>query len=127
MDFDARADEHKLLLSESLCDTCVCTKREETEVTCPLGDYSGSYVVVNYDGQVYPGKVLTDDEVDIEVQCKHSVGDNIFFWPDSDNICWYNKAQIVAVIPPLTAATARYMKVDIHLWAALCEMVNSHN
>ena len=62
MDFDARADEHKLLLSQSLCATCA-----QTEVICPLDDYSGSYVVVNYDGQVYPGKVLTDDEVDIEV------------------------------------------------------------
>ena len=103
----------------------VRTKREETEVI-PLDDYSGTYVVVNYDGQVYPGKVLTDDEGDIEVQCMHSVGDNRFFWPDRDDICWYDKAQIVAVIPPPTAVTARYMKVDIHLWAAICEKVNSH-
>ena len=106
--------------------TLMHTKREETEVTCPLDDYSGSYVVVNYDGQVYPDKVLTDDEVDIEVNVS-SVGDNRFFWPDSDDICWYDKKPIVAVIPPPTATTARYMKVDIHPWAALCEMVNSHN
>ena len=51
----------------------------------------------------------------------HRIGNNRFYWPQNADICWYEKDDILAVIPPPSAVTARHMQVDVQIWSALCD------
>ena len=50
-------------------------------------DNTNKCVVVNYEGHVYPGVVLTYDAGDVEGRCMHRLGNNRFFWPHDQDIC----------------------------------------
>ena len=41
----------------------------------------------------------------------------------SINTCWYDKDNILAVMPPLTAVMTRHMEVGVHICSATCEKV----
>ena len=82
-------------------------------------DYLDHHVIVMYDDKPYPGLVLNVDTDDILVRCMHRVGQNRFYWPSTEDVCWYNKDQIVAVIPPPTSVTSRHMQIDAAVWKSL--------
>ena len=77
--------------------------------------YTNKYVDVNYEGRAYPGVMLTDDAGDVEARCMYRIGNNRFFWPQHQDICWYGEDNILAVMPPLTAVTVRHKQVDVHI------------
>ena len=82
-------------------------------------DYLDRHVIVMYNEKPYPGLVLNVDTDDVSVRCMHRVGQNRFYWPSTEDVCWYNKDQIVAVIPPPTSVTSRHMQIDAAVWKSL--------
>lgn len=74
------------------------------------------YVIVNYDGILFPGIVTDEDHEDIEVKCLHRVGGNRFFWPHRDDILWYSKDNVIAEIPPPERVTDRHVQICSSIW-----------
>ena len=74
---------------------------------------------IGRDEKPYPGLVLNVDTADVLVRCMHRAGQNRFYWPSTEDVCWYNKDQIVAVIPPPTSVTSRHMQIDAAVWKSL--------
>lgn len=75
-----------------------------------------SHVVVSYDGAPYPGLVVDTDNADVQVKCMHRVGDNRFYWPMRDDVCWYGPDAILAVIPAPQPVTSRHFCIDASIW-----------
>jgi len=58
----------------------------------PVSGYLNLFVVVQYDGKSFPGKVMDIDEQqgDLQISCMHRVGRNRLFWPTRSDLCWYS-------------------------------------
>ncbi|XP_033099238.1 uncharacterized protein LOC117102897 [Anneissia japonica] len=54
----------------------------------------GSWVLVEYDGNYYPGRVITKLETETEVECMSRSGPN-WKWPARRDVAWYTKEQII--------------------------------
>ncbi len=77
------------------------------------------YVVVQYDGEPFPGLVVDVDDGEIEVKCLHKNGHNRFFWPRIEDKIWYSMDQLVAIIPEPQSVTQRHVQVDPPIWEAI--------
>lgn len=76
----------------------------------------------------YPGRILSVDENDVEVDCMHSVpnrfelASNVFYWPKPiKDICFYSFENVVAVIPEPRQVSERgrassHFCVDASIW-----------
>ena len=88
----------------------------------------GKYCIVTYDGKPYPGRILSFDENDVEVDCMHSVpnrfelASNVFYWPKPiKDICFYSSENVVALIPEPCQVSdrgraSRHFCVDASIW-----------
>jgi len=88
----------------------------------------GKYCIVTYDDKPYPGRILSVDENDVEVDCMHSVpnrfelASNVFYWPKPiKDICFYSFENVVAVIPEPRQVSERgrassHFCVDASIW-----------
>ncbi|XP_052227670.1 uncharacterized protein LOC127842276 [Dreissena polymorpha] len=86
-----------------------------------MKDILNKYVIVNFNGRPYPGKVIDVDEEVVEVTCMHQVGkknSNCFYWPKLvKDISWYDYDQILTVIPePKPIGNTNQYKVDEFIW-----------
>ena len=79
-------------------------------------NYLSKHVLAEYDGQYYPGIVLNEDDEDVEVKCMHRIGNNRFFWPPLDDVCWYTKDKVMCIIPEPSPVTGKHMQVDPTIW-----------
>ncbi|XP_050391948.2 uncharacterized protein LOC126810751 [Patella vulgata] len=88
------------------------------------------YVIVSYDGNAYPGRVLEyDEQNEVYVECMHHITheSNCFFWPRFKDRCWYDyDISVLACIPePLPIKgkeNSRHREVDPKIW----NMVKKH-
>lgn len=115
----------------------VRSSEDTSEILClqPIAssDFSliGKCCVVQYNGKPYPGRILSFDETDVEVECMHCNGskydNNLFFWPadKQKDVCFYPYIDILTLISePVQVADhgrlANVYKVDPSIWK-LCE------
>ena len=103
-----------VLTVTTAADTLAPTEVELRDASCK--SLIDEYVVVKYDGVAYPGIVTDEDHDDVEVKCLHKVGENRFYWPMHDDICWHQRDSILGVIPPLEKVTGRHVRVAPALW-----------
>ncbi len=79
--------------------------------------------MVQYEGLVYPGVVVVDEDAEeVEVKCMHRIGNNRFLWPAREDVCWYAiDGIIIDDIPPPQKVTGSggHFKVDENVWANL--------
>ncbi|WAR24274.1 hypothetical protein MAR_037943, partial [Mya arenaria] len=78
------------------------------------------FCVVDYDGRPYPGKIVDVDDNNIEVSAMHCIGDNIFFWPLTPDVIWYEGVKVVTLLnnePSLV--TTRHRAIDKTVWEAI--------
>jgi hypothetical protein len=88
----------------------------------------GQYYIVLYDGEPYPGKIISIDENEVEVDCMHAVPtkrdltSNVFYWPSPvRDLCFYQFDQLVTLIPePCKVAEhgrlSKHFAVDASIW-----------
>jgi hypothetical protein len=81
------------------------TSEEQVEIE---PDLMKKFVIVQYDSKFYPGLVTDIDENDVQIKCMHKIGDNRFFWPHRDDVCWYAASEVKAVIPEPQKVTSRH-------------------
>ena len=75
----------------------------QTSVTTPEILSVGNWVIVNYDGEAFPGEI-TSYENDIEVSVMHKSGKKFWKWPTPiDKICYERKDVIKKFSPPKVA------------------------
>lgn len=79
-------------------------------------DLLNEYVVVVYDGKPYPGVVVDVDAEELKVKCMHRIGQNRFFWPPRDDVCWYKYDDILTKIPSPSPVTGRHHQVSPEIW-----------
>lgn len=92
---------------------------DPTTKTIPSEDLTqltNRWVLVKYDGKVYPGIVQNIEESDIEVKCMNKIGENRFFWPRMEDKIWYVADDVVAIIPEPEKVGSRHVKVNETLW-----------
>ena len=71
-------------------------KKEEEE----FGYKVGNFVIVEYEGELFPGEVVNVD-VDGSAEVKTMAMRGMdWAWPPKDDQCWYEKEQIKQVIQP---------------------------
>ena len=79
-------------------------------------DLLDEHVMILYNGKPYPGIVVDIDAEDVKVNCMHRAGQNLFFWPLRDGLCWYMYDDIVTKIPRRTKVTTRHHQVSPDIW-----------
>ncbi|KAL2092912.1 hypothetical protein ACEWY4_012710 [Coilia grayii] len=82
----------------------------------------GQWVLVQYDGDFYPGTVTQIAEGQYEVETMNSIGENRFYYPARrypGERVWYYRQDIRDIIPePLPAtSSARHFCVSPNIWA----------
>ena len=160
--FEPRSFEFPLihpLSMESLPDNETCVETPDSNTVCHSGDSAipvdlqknirrvdkhdasliGQFCVVTYNGKPYPGKIVSIDENDAEVDCMHFIGNrfknrfnsNRFFWPEKvKDICFYPFDNIVSLIPePQTISdhgrSSRHFCVLPSIWNEILNEVQS--
>lgn len=88
----------------------------------------GQHCIVTYDGKPYPGKIISLDENEVEVDCMHAVptkrdsDSNVFYWPTPvRDLCFYQFHQLITLIPePRKLAEcgrlSKHFAVDASIW-----------
>lgn len=110
-------------------------EKDEDESCFDLGEIPppenclGKHVVVQYDGELYPGVVINVGSNDLYVQCMHKVGklDNCFFWPRyRKDQCWYQYQNVLAIIPkPVKKAGSNsHFIVSPQIWKNIQKLMN---
>jgi len=75
----------------------------------------GKFCMIKYDIKAYPGKILKVDldDDDALIQCMAKVGENCYFWPVCQDIAWYMRQDILALInEPTPTGSGRHCEVD---------------
>lgn len=92
----------------------------------PLSDLLNQFVIIQYDGIPYPGKVvdIDDQQGDLQISCMHRIGPNRFFWPSKADLCWYEHDDILAVIPEPAKVTHRHCEVSPLIWNEVTQKLN---
>lgn len=67
------------------------------ENVCTLLDI-GSYVIVKYDGELYPAKILNKEKNEWYCCAMRKSGVNHWKWPDSPDLLWYKDKDVVSKI-----------------------------
>ena len=82
----------------------------------------GSWVLVTYHNQAYPGRVVEvdEDEDELCVHVLHSVGLNRWRWPTQPDKCWYTRNQFISIMgsPPI-GLNRQQFKLDERDWDKL--------
>ena len=86
-----------------------------------------TYCVVAYDDVPYPGIILDVDGDELEVKVMHKVGNNRYFWLQADDILWYTKDIIVALLegppqPVTSAQSSRHKQIADNVWQKIQQM-----
>jgi len=72
----------------------------------PLQLTTGQWVVVDYDGDCFPGEVTQCGNDNVEVNAMHKSG-QFWKWPSSVDIIFYSMKNIKKVIQPPKVARSR--------------------
>jgi hypothetical protein len=106
-------------------------RRVERHDACLIGQFC----VVTYNGKPYPGKIVSIDENDAEVDCMHFIGNrfnsNRFFWSENvKDICFYQFDNIISLIPEPQSLcdhgrAARHFCVSPEIWKEIINEVKS--
>ena len=67
----------------------------------------GKWVIVNYDGEQFPGEITCCNNSDVEVNVMHKAGSKYWKWPESIDKIFYERKDIVRTINPPKAAGHR--------------------
>ena len=101
---------------------CQIRSSSRTEQNSPVRDeietanlLIGQWVVVNYDGEKFPGEVTTIDSSDVEVSVMYRSA-NVWEWPTPEDKIFYSRNQIVQVIKPPTVAGNRGQFAFEEIW-----------
>jgi len=64
------------------------------------------------------------DAESVEVKCMARIGHNRFFWPQMDDIIWYNWNDVIMSIPEPTKVTDRHRQIDPDTFAVMEAQLN---
>ena len=67
----------------------------------------GKWVIVNYDGEQFPGEITCCNNSDVEVNVMYKAGSKYWKWPESIDKIFYERKDIVRTINPPKAAGHR--------------------
>ncbi|CAB3227198.1 unnamed protein product [Arctia plantaginis] len=73
-------------------------KENQEDSNKSLNVEEGSNVLVKYDGNVYPGKILRKLPESALVSAMQKAGHNIWKWPSKPDIIWCNNSEIIQAI-----------------------------
>ena len=96
------------------------------DTLCEINDEAlsvGQFVIVQYDKAPYLGRVTKIEHSDIKVKCLSQHSESLLFsWPKKTDICWYDKADVLSIINPLSVGNNKY-ELDEAEW--MC-VINKH-
>ncbi|KAI4805510.1 hypothetical protein KUCAC02_010120, partial [Chaenocephalus aceratus] len=101
---------------------CILKENAASEEKAEESIEVGQWVLVEYDGDLYPGTVIQIVEDQFEVDTMNCAGENRFFYPSigfpGDKV-WYFRDNIKDMIPEPMPATssARHFSVAADIWA----------
>ena len=84
------------------------------------GDILHKWCVVKYDRRVFPG--IIHEESDVYVKCMMCAGENRFFWPQFDDMCWYIADDVLFQITEPENVGSRHVQIQRDLWENNCAM-----
>ena len=77
----------------------------------------GQWCAVKYDGDAYPGIIQDVDRYSgALVKTMSRVGENRFFWPQRDDIVWYETMHVLGLIPEPVPVTKRHKEIIVPVW-----------
>ena len=71
---------------------------------------AGDYVIVNYEGEWFPGLVLSTSKTEKQVKVKTMAGSN-WKWPENDDILNYPLIHAMKIAPPTLVSTRGFYSV----------------
>ena len=83
------------------------------------GTIVDEWVVVRYDGQVYPGIVVALHGADIEVKAMECAGNNRYKWPKHQDQIHYEPQNVLCLIPEPKHVTRRHVEISPEIWQLL--------
>ena len=85
----------------------------------------GSWCVVRYDGDPYPGIIQdVDPEGCALVRTMSNIGKNKFFWPMRDDVIWYRPEDVIRLVPEPQPVTKRHVMVESTIWKEICSLLD---
>ncbi len=88
-------------------DILASASESDSEDTIPVSNvYVGQWVLVNYDGEEYPGEVTAISDQDIQVNVMHKSG-GAWKWPKEADKIYYAANDVAKYINPPKAAGSR--------------------
>ncbi|XP_041718718.2 uncharacterized protein LOC121550503 [Coregonus clupeaformis] len=85
----------------------------------------GSWCVVRYDGDPYPGIIQdVDPEGCALVRTMSHIGKNKFFWPMRDDVIWYRPEDVIRLVPEPQPVTKRHVMVEPTVWKEICSVLD---
>ena len=73
----------------------------------------GCCVVVKFSSNWYPGEIVTIEEEEMKVKCIKHVGiENLFVWPEKEDISWFERDSVVFLIEPPIPISSRIFGVN---------------
>ncbi|XP_045175680.2 uncharacterized protein LOC123536521 [Mercenaria mercenaria] len=86
----------------------------------PHPDMVGTWCVIRYEGEAYPGIIQDIDDKSAEVNCMCRIGENRFFWPLVKDVIWYSWSDVLMNIqeprPVTSSRGSRHVQVDPECW-----------
>jgi len=64
------------------------------------------------------------DVESVEVKCMTRIGHSRFYWPQMDDIIWYNWNDVIMSIPEPTKVTDRHRQIDPDKFAVMEAQLN---
>ena len=72
----------------------------------------GVYVVCNYDSLSYIGIIKSIENSDLNIKFMRKIRDNIFAWPEKDDICWIPFQDVLTILEPPNILSTRQYKFN---------------
>lgn len=58
------------------------------------------------------------------VKTMSRIGDNRFFWPQRDDVIWYEPINVLGLIPEPVPVTKRHKEIIVSVWREICEALS---
>uniref|UniRef100_A0A0E9X9C8 Uncharacterized protein n=1 Tax=Anguilla anguilla TaxID=7936 RepID=A0A0E9X9C8_ANGAN len=85
----------------------------------------GQWCAVNYDGDVYPGIIQDIDGYSgALVKTMSRIGNNRFYWPERDDIIWYQSDKVIGLIPEPVPVTKRHKEIAVSVWKEISQILD---
>ena len=84
--------------------------KENSQHTFNVGDY----VVADYEGRKYPGKIISKESGDYEYEVSSMVKCGKYWkWPEKEDIIWFSSNKIIKKIDPPKSSSSNIFLIDL--------------